>query len=76
MKVLFIYQQVQKPDNLALDPVLSNLTEIALERKLYEQAQVYLERLHAIRVKAWGQTDPRSTELKEKLASIAQAQEW
>lgn len=72
-QALASYQQEYRPEDLALDPVLTQLAEIEIERSQVSKARMYLERVRAIRGLAWGGGDPRTKEVVKRLADLAQA---
>lgn len=67
-QALALYQQEYRPEDLALDPVLTQLAEIEIERGQVAKARMYLERVRAIRGLAWGGGDPRTREIVKRLA--------
>jgi tetratricopeptide (TPR) repeat protein len=71
-QALTLYQQAHRPEDLALHPVLTNLAAIEIEQQQAAKARMYLERARAISVLAWGGGDPRTKEIVQKLADLAQ----
>lgn len=70
LRVLYIHQRMQKPEDFVLDPVLNGLADIEIEREHFDMARMYLERSRAIRELALGQDDPRTREVWQKLAEV------
>ncbi len=75
LRALAIYQRAERPEDLLLDPVLTSLAEIELRRQHFARAKAYLERARAVREQALGRADPRTSEIAQKLAELARAQE-
>ncbi len=71
-QALVWYQQEGRPEDLALASVLTKLADIEIERGRVLQARMYLERVHAIRMLAWGGGDPRTKEIVQRLAGLSQ----
>ena len=74
LQALALYQKVQKPEDLLLDPVLNSLAQIEKERQNLAKALMYLERLRAIRQLVLGQTNPRTLEVAQEITELARVQ--
>src|SRR5579875_112710 len=68
---LALYQQEGRPEDLALDCVLTKLADIEIGRGHILKARMYLERVRAIRELAWGGGDPRTKEIAQRLAGLS-----
>lgn len=74
LQALSIYQEEQRPEDMMLDPVLNGLAEVEIAREHFDMARIYLDRSRAIRELTLGHSDPRTTEVVQRLASLAKAQ--